>query len=203
MFIEQPTTSAERATEESNSSSQPPSSVTETEKPQATLSLPDNEHSAQLRTLAKSFADQIPEGDFSPADLQDYLLIHKKNPEKAVSEVKDWMEKTFEERKKRVRDQEDQKEERREEKKKAREQFKEEIKAAVKGLAEEVVGEEGKKGDEMVGKEEDEKKKKERQKLKEEVRAVMKGLSEEAEEKKEKDKGDEKAEGVDLEAKDP
>ena len=106
--------------------------VLETEK---SLSLPDDETTTRLRNLAKQFADQVPEGDFSPADLQDYLLIHKKDPEKAVIEVKAWMEKVYQERKKKDEEQEGQKEARREEKKRERDRFQEEVKKAVRGLS--------------------------------------------------------------------
>lgn len=52
----------------------------------------------RIRDLAKQFASQIPEGDFSPADLQDYLLVHKKDPEGAMRDLKEWIEEQYEER---------------------------------------------------------------------------------------------------------
>lgn len=51
-----------------------------------------------LMILATKFADQIPEHEFSPADLQDYLLMRKKEPERAVEEVEAWKVEVFKER---------------------------------------------------------------------------------------------------------
>jgi mitochondrial chaperone BCS1 len=132
MFIDLSTSSSLRGIEESIAPA--PASGSDSEK-QPCLNLPDDEKTAHVRTLAKSFAAQVREGDFSPADLQDYLLIHKKDPEKAVGEVQGWMEKVYEERKKKDEEQQGQKEARREEKKRERERFREEVKAAVKGLS--------------------------------------------------------------------
>ena len=47
----------------------------------------DDEKTAELRTLAKQFAALIPDQEFSPADLQDYLLVHKKDATAAVAEL--------------------------------------------------------------------------------------------------------------------
>lgn len=41
--------------------------------------------------LAEKFADQVPEGRFSPADLQDYIVLHKDQPQVAVDEVGAWV----------------------------------------------------------------------------------------------------------------
>ena len=90
------------------------------------MELVDDETTAHLRTMAKDFATKIPEGEFSPADLQDYLLVHKKDPQQAVSEVQKWMEKAHEERKKKEDDLEVEREARREEKKRERDRFREE-----------------------------------------------------------------------------
>src|ERR1700761_394310 len=112
MFIDLPTSSGLRGMEEASS----PTTSAEDEKTKDKLNLPDDERSVHVRGLAKEFASQVPEGDFSPADLQDYLLIHKKDPQKAVDEVKIWMVKVYEERKRKDVEQEEQKEARREEK---------------------------------------------------------------------------------------
>lgn len=92
---------------------------------------------AELADLAKRFADSLPEDEYSPADLQDYLLVHKKDPAKAVDGVPAWMEKMQEERRKK----EDEKEAERERKVKKREEkarkWKEELMEAVKGTKEE------------------------------------------------------------------
>ncbi|KAF2496951.1 P-loop containing nucleoside triphosphate hydrolase protein [Lophium mytilinum] len=45
---------------------------------------------ARLRKLADSFAQEIPEGTFSPAEIQGFLLTRKKEPLRAVDEVQEW-----------------------------------------------------------------------------------------------------------------
>ncbi|KAJ2936468.1 hypothetical protein H1R20_g631, partial [Candolleomyces eurysporus] len=42
--------------------------------------------------LARSFADKVPENEFSTAELQGYLLEHKRNPLSAVEDVLGWIE---------------------------------------------------------------------------------------------------------------
>lgn len=49
----------------------------------------DPEHAALIR-LATEFADNIPDNTFSPADLQDFLLMHKSEPQSAVAELEGW-----------------------------------------------------------------------------------------------------------------
>jgi mitochondrial chaperone BCS1 len=44
----------------------------------------------ELSTLAQRFADQVPDGLFSPAELQGFLLKRKKDPRKACEEVGKW-----------------------------------------------------------------------------------------------------------------
>lgn len=46
----------------------------------------------QLRTIAAEFAAKIPDGHFSPAELQGFLLKRKKDPRKAVDEVGPWVD---------------------------------------------------------------------------------------------------------------
>lgn len=46
----------------------------------------------ELREIAREFAELVPEGQFSPAELQGFLLKRKKDPRKAVEEVKPWVE---------------------------------------------------------------------------------------------------------------
>jgi chaperone BCS1 len=53
------------------------------------LSHPDILH------LAAEFANKLPEGTFSPAEIQGFLLMRKKDPQKAVDEVDRWREKTI------------------------------------------------------------------------------------------------------------
>lgn len=38
----------------------------------------------EVRRLAEVFADRVPHGVFSPAELQDYLILHKNKPEVAI-----------------------------------------------------------------------------------------------------------------------
>lgn len=45
----------------------------------------------ELSTLAKKFAEQIPDGMFSPAEIQGFLLKRKKDPRKAHEEVGKWV----------------------------------------------------------------------------------------------------------------
>lgn len=46
----------------------------------------------KLKVIAAEFAEQIPEGHFSPAELQGFLLKRKKDPRKAVGEVGHWVD---------------------------------------------------------------------------------------------------------------
>jgi chaperone BCS1 len=131
MFIDLSTSSSLRGMEEASASS----TATEDEKAKDEFGLPNGTDTTRVRGLAKDFAALVPEGDFSPADLQDYLLIHKKDPQKAVDEAKSWMEKAHEERQRRDEEQKEQKEVWREEKRKERDRFREEVKAAVMGLS--------------------------------------------------------------------
>jgi mitochondrial chaperone BCS1 len=41
--------------------------------------------------FAEQFAELVPELSFSPAQLQEYILIHKNKPQRAIDEVKDWV----------------------------------------------------------------------------------------------------------------
>lgn len=45
----------------------------------------------ELKIIATEFAEKIPDGHFSPAELQGFLLKRKKNPRKAVDEVGSWV----------------------------------------------------------------------------------------------------------------
>lgn len=86
---------------------------------------------ARLYELARKFADLIPDHDFSPADLQDYLLVHKKDAEKAVVELPAWMDESYEERRRKEEEKEVDRELRKEAKLEERRKFREEVKAAV------------------------------------------------------------------------
>ncbi|KIW25034.1 uncharacterized protein PV07_10707 [Cladophialophora immunda] len=142
MYLDLPTGSSLRGIEEAaaaaaaaatNTATAPaPSSDSDTEK--RNLELPDDMETARLRGLAQKFASLIPEGDFSPADLQDYLLIHKKDPEEALDELPQWMEKIYEERKRKEEEKEEEREGKREKNREERRRFREEVKRAVKGV---------------------------------------------------------------------
>jgi chaperone BCS1 len=49
---------------------------------------PDQE---ELLELAGGFADKVPSGEFSPAEVQGLLLKYKKEPRKAAAEVETWV----------------------------------------------------------------------------------------------------------------
>jgi chaperone BCS1 len=54
-----------------------------------------NGHTAtDLAHIAAQFAAEIPDGQFSPAMLQGFLLERKKKPHQALAEVEDWVKKT-------------------------------------------------------------------------------------------------------------
>jgi mitochondrial chaperone BCS1 len=152
MFIDLPTTSSSRAELDSSSD---PALLSTSEKSGFTdllASLPDDETTKALRNLARTFAERIPPGDFSPADLQDYLLIHKKSPQNAVENVQSWIEKVYEERKKKADEVEAEREGRREERMREKERFSREVREAVRGLESEQAKDEGKDGFKEDGK---------------------------------------------------
>jgi chaperone BCS1 len=52
---------------------------------------PDRLHPAELSHIATQFAAKIPPGQFSPAELQGFLLKRKKTPRRALEEVEGWV----------------------------------------------------------------------------------------------------------------
>lgn len=46
---------------------------------------------AEVRSMAEKFADRVPESQFSPAQLQDFLILHKNKPEAALESVAAWV----------------------------------------------------------------------------------------------------------------
>ena len=46
----------------------------------------------ELSQLAKSFAAKVPNGLFSPADIQDYIIVRRFNPQRAVDGADEWVE---------------------------------------------------------------------------------------------------------------
>lgn len=96
--------------------------------------------SSLLDDLAKQFAQLLPEKEYSPADLQDYLLVHKKDPVKAVRDLSRWMEEKNEEKRKMEEEKEAERRVRREAKKdeaKVRELEREMDKEEKEGVVEE------------------------------------------------------------------
>ena len=68
-----------------------------------------SERQSTLVELAKEFASHVPEHEFSTAELQGYLLMCKKSPEHAVSEISEWVEVERKERKERKENEEERK----------------------------------------------------------------------------------------------
>ncbi|KAK5330573.1 hypothetical protein LTR70_000403 [Exophiala xenobiotica] len=108
-----------------------------------------------IKDLAKRFAEQIPEATFSPADLQDYLLVHKKDPEGAVKDLKQWMDGQYEERKRKEEEKEAEIRYKAQKAERRRRQFREDMKAALsdekkkaEGAADDEGGDEGEDGNE-------------------------------------------------------
>lgn len=53
----------------------------------------------EITALAEQFANAIPTGEFTPAEIQGYLLFNKKDPIRAIDEAESWVQ-TIRERKK-------------------------------------------------------------------------------------------------------
>jgi len=49
---------------------------------------------ASLRRKAKAFAKKIPEKKLSPAEIQGFLINHKKSPDDVVASIEEWVEST-------------------------------------------------------------------------------------------------------------
>ncbi|KAL2846819.1 hypothetical protein BJX68DRAFT_256368 [Aspergillus pseudodeflectus] len=47
-----------------------------------------------VREWAAKFAAKVPAGQFTPAEIQGYLLMHKAEPERAIAEVEKWVRET-------------------------------------------------------------------------------------------------------------
>ena len=47
----------------------------------------------ELTEIAEQFADRLPENDFTPAEVQGFLLTRKKEPKRALEEVGEWRDK--------------------------------------------------------------------------------------------------------------
>ncbi|KAI1086357.1 hypothetical protein F5B19DRAFT_479486 [Rostrohypoxylon terebratum] len=51
----------------------------------------DNQNMANLDKLATQYSSSIPERQFSPAQIQGFLLIHKRTPHLAAQSIKEWI----------------------------------------------------------------------------------------------------------------
>ncbi len=65
--------------------------ATESKKTKAERAAEEAAAATKLDTMAEMFAAAIPELTFSPAELQGYLLKHKRDPTSAVAGVADWV----------------------------------------------------------------------------------------------------------------
>lgn len=81
-----------------------------------------SDHSS-LQDYAAAFASRVPDWDFSPAEIQGYLLKWKKNPEQAMAGAEEWVRVEGEKKAARRKEKEEREEKARERKrKKAKEQ---------------------------------------------------------------------------------
>jgi chaperone BCS1 len=64
--------------------------------------LSDSDNVSYINSLSKVFAERIPIDTFSPAEIQGFLLKHKRNPEEAVKVAAAWAEREIVERKERA-----------------------------------------------------------------------------------------------------
>jgi mitochondrial chaperone BCS1 len=53
----------------------------------------------EIAALAEKFAEIMPAKEFTPAEIQNYLLKHKMHPERAIEELQEWVDQTREEKK--------------------------------------------------------------------------------------------------------
>lgn len=84
------------------------------------------ENLAKVERLAEEFADRIPAHEFSPAEIQGYLLKNKRDPEAAVGGAEAWVVETRREKKeKELKDAEEKRKKEEEEAKKKEEEEKE------------------------------------------------------------------------------
>jgi chaperone BCS1 len=57
----------------------------------------------EIRNLANNFADLVPEGTFSPAEVQNFLITRKKDPQRAMDEVEKWRDELLEAKEKKTK----------------------------------------------------------------------------------------------------
>jgi mitochondrial chaperone BCS1 len=139
---------------------------------------------ARVEALARQFASKIPAHEFSPAEIQGYLLKNKRNPEAVVSGAESWVEETRKEKK--AKELEEAEKKRKEE---AERKKKEEEEAKKKKEEEEAKKKE----------EEEAKKKDEAKKESGDGAQVKEETQEKAKEKTGEESGEKKAEGPKVE----
>jgi len=105
------------------------------------ITSPEKFSNPDTKDLAKRFAEQITEGEFSPADLQDYLLVHKKDPQGAVNDLKQWMAGQHDERKRKEEEKEAEIRYKAQKAERRRRQFREDMKAALADEKKKIDGE--------------------------------------------------------------
>jgi len=54
----------------------------------------------EVEVLAEEFTTIVPEGKFSPAEVQNFLITRKKDPQRAIDEVENWRDELLEGKKK-------------------------------------------------------------------------------------------------------
>lgn len=86
-----------------------------------------------LKTMAQEFGTKIEDYEFSPADLQDYLLVRKKEPASAVTGVEEWRKKWQEEKLQREEEKDAERARKSAAKEKKARKFREELEMAVVG----------------------------------------------------------------------
>lgn len=53
----------------------------------------------EIHDMAEEFANRVPGSEFTPAEIQGYLLLHKKSPQDAIDETEMWVSETREKKK--------------------------------------------------------------------------------------------------------
>ncbi|ETN37877.1 uncharacterized protein HMPREF1541_07500 [Cyphellophora europaea CBS 101466] len=117
-------------------SDEAPTSITSiaaaAKKTSITASYSVTESDAEIDALAAQFAETLPEKEFSPADLQDYLLVHKKSPKRAIEGLREWMGRAREEMARKDEEKEVEREVRRERKRREDEGWKETLREVMR-----------------------------------------------------------------------
>lgn len=91
---EMPKSSSSLSTQKGTPAASPrhsPSPSTSSATKLPTLSF-DSYTKEEIAALAEKFADAIPAGEFTPAEIQGHLLLHKKNPMHAIEDAELWVE---------------------------------------------------------------------------------------------------------------